>query len=69
MEHLVDFKLAIDPPPDAAKNLLPGAKTGDPVGMINVAVLWWNEKGKIKRELEYGRLTWDQFDADVFDPK
>ncbi|MCJ1430181.1 hypothetical protein MMC29_008097, partial [Sticta canariensis] len=31
MEHLVDFKLAIDPPPDTAKTLLPGAKAGDPV--------------------------------------
>lgn len=69
MKHVVDLKLAIDPPPDAAKNLPPSAKAGDPVAMIIIAVLWRNEEGKIKRELEYGSLTWDQFDAGVFDPK
>ena len=41
IEQSVNFKLAIDSPPDdAVKTLLPGAKAGDPVGMINITVLW-----------------------------
>ena len=67
LEHVVWFKLAIDPPPEAVPNLPPGAKKGDTVGMINLGVLWWDAEGKIKKELVYGRLTWDKFDLAPFD--
>lgn len=67
LEHAVKFQLAIDPPPPAAPNLPRGAKAGDTVGMINISVLYWNEHGKVTRELEYGRLTWDNFSVGQFD--
>jgi hypothetical protein len=67
MEHVVWFKLKADPPEAAKPNLPPGIKKGDKAGMINIAVLWWNEAGKITRELEYGRLTWEGFDITAFD--
>ncbi len=67
LEHVVSFKLVVDPPPEAASNLPPGAKAGDTVRMINLGVLWWNKQGKICRELVYGRLTWDNFDIREFD--
>ncbi|KAH8667518.1 hypothetical protein BGZ60DRAFT_505765 [Tricladium varicosporioides] len=67
MEHVVWFTLKNDPPEAAKPNLPPGAMKGDRVGMINVAVLWWNEEGKITHELEYGRLTWADFDITAFD--
>ncbi|TAQ88145.1 hypothetical protein B7494_g3553 [Chlorociboria aeruginascens] len=62
MEHAVSFKLAVDPPPQAAPRLPPGAKAGDTVGMINISCLWWDYEGRCKRELEYGRLKWENFD-------
>ncbi|KAH8654949.1 Alpha/Beta hydrolase protein [Tricladium varicosporioides] len=67
MEHVVWFRLKIDPPEPAKPNLPPGIKKGDKAGMINIAVLWWNEEGKISHELEYGRLTWEGFDITAFD--
>jgi hypothetical protein len=48
-------------------NLPPGIKKGDRAGMINISVLWWDSEGKITRELEYGRLTWKNFDVTAFD--
>lgn len=67
MEHAVSFKLAHDPPPQAVDNLPPGAKKGDPVGMINISVLWWDANGNVTREFEYGRLTWKDFDVRQWD--
>jgi hypothetical protein len=64
---VVWFTLKTDPPEEAKPNLPPGIKKGDKSGMINVAVIWWNEEGKICKELEYGRLIWDNFDISVFD--
>jgi hypothetical protein len=69
LEHAVKFKLTSNPPPQAARNLPPGAKAGDTVGMINISVLYWDEQGKVSRELEYGRLTWENFSVGEFDPK
>lgn len=63
------FNLAQDPPEEAKPNLPPGTKKGDAVGMINLGVLWWNEEGKIIKELVYGRLTWDKFSLEPFDGK
>lgn len=67
LEHVVWFRLKADPPEAAKPNLPPGIKKGDKAGMINIAVLWWNEAGKITHELEYGRLTWEGFDITAFD--
>lgn len=67
MENLVSFKLKSDPPPGAADNLPPGAKAGDTVQMIMLSVIWWNEDGKIQKEIEYGRLTWPGFTLDAYD--
>ncbi|MCJ1260806.1 hypothetical protein MMC22_000669 [Lobaria immixta] len=67
LEHVVWFRLKADPPEAAKPNLPPGIKKGDKAGMINIAVLWWNPEGKITKELEYGRLTWDNFDITHFD--
>ncbi|RFU24732.1 hypothetical protein B7463_g11606, partial [Scytalidium lignicola] len=66
MENVVWFTLAVDPPPEAAENLPPGIKKGDTTGMIMLSAIWWNEEGKVYRELEYGRLIWDDFDIDTF---
>lgn len=66
MENVVRFTLAVDPPPDAAKNLPPGIKKGDRSGMIMLSTIWWNEDGLVYRDLEYGRLIWDHFDIDAF---
>lgn len=64
---MVWFRLKTDPPDAAKPNLPPGIKKDDKAGMINIAVLWWNAEGKITKELEYGRLTWDNFDITKFD--
>ena len=69
LEHWVEFTLKQDPPPESAKHLPQGAKAGDKLGMINIAVLWWDWTGKITREFEYGRLTWDGFDLAEFDKR
>ena len=45
----------------------PNTKAGDKLGMINVSVLWWGETGLIEKELEYGRITWKDFDLSKFD--
>ncbi|KAK3177679.1 hypothetical protein K4F52_009584 [Lecanicillium sp. MT-2017a] len=66
MENVVSFTLAVDPPPAAAKNLPPGIKKGDRSGMIMLSTIWWNEEGKVFRELEYGRLIWEGFNIDDF---
>lgn len=68
MENFLEFTLTMDPPPEPAKNLPPGAKAGDRVGMIMLSVVWWTLDGKIANELEYGRLTWDGFNVDEFRP-
>ena len=67
LEHVVFFKLIKDVPPPALDNLPVGAKPGDVVGMINISVLYWDHQGKITKELEYGRLTWKNFDVGEFD--
>ncbi|KAK3175489.1 hypothetical protein K4F52_010221, partial [Lecanicillium sp. MT-2017a] len=54
MESVVWFTLAVDPPDAARKNLPPGMKKGDRTGMIMLSTLWWNEEGKVYRDLEYG---------------
>lgn len=69
LEHVVLFKLVKDVPDGAKDNLPVGAKPGDIVGMINISVLYWDDKGKISKELEYGRLTWKNFDYTDFDKK
>lgn len=66
MEHAVWFKLKSDPPEAAKPNLPPGIKKGDTSGMINISLMWWNEEGKVTRELEYGRIMWDGFDVNAF---
>lgn len=66
MENVVWFTLAVDPPEEAKKNLPPGIKKGDTSGMIMLSTIWWNKEGKVFRELEYGRLIWDNFDIDKF---
>ena len=45
----------------------PNTKAGDKLGMINVSILWWGETGLIEKELEYGRITWKDFDLGKFD--
>ncbi|KAL2067233.1 hypothetical protein VTL71DRAFT_1657 [Oculimacula yallundae] len=69
MEHVVWFTLKIDPPKEAEIHIGTGLKKGDHAGMVNIAVLWWNEKGNICKELEYGRMTWPGFDVKDFDVK
>ncbi|CEJ91370.1 hypothetical protein VHEMI07088 [[Torrubiella] hemipterigena] len=66
MECVIRFTLAVDPPPEAAKNLPPGIKKGDRSGMIMLSAIWWNQEGLVYRDLEYGRLIWDQFDINAF---
>lgn len=66
LEHLVQFSLKNDPAPEQLKHLPPGTKAGDPLAMINVAILWWDGDGKICHELEYGRMTWPGFNLNEF---
>ena len=66
LENLVEFRLTMDPPEGPARNLPPGAKKGDYVAMIMLSTLWWNEDGKVTRELEYGRLIWNDFALEPF---
>ena len=35
--------------------------------VIMLSLLWWTPEGKIKREMEYGRLTWQTFTLAEFD--
>lgn len=67
LENVVRFTLAVDPPPEAAKNLPPGIKKGDSSGMIMLSTIWWNEDGLVERDLEYGRIIWDHFDIEPFE--
>ncbi|ELR05359.1 hypothetical protein VC83_09278 [Pseudogymnoascus destructans] len=66
MENVVWFTLAVDPPEEAKPGLPPGIKKGDTAGMIMLSTIWWNEEGKVKRDLEYGKLVWPGFDIDAF---
>jgi hypothetical protein len=66
MENAIRFTLKIDPPEEAKAGLPAGIKKGDSSGMIMLSAIWWNEKGKVIRELEYGRLLWPNFDIDAF---
>ncbi|OBT55539.1 hypothetical protein VE04_04277 [Pseudogymnoascus sp. 24MN13] len=66
MENVVWFTLAVDPPEAAKPGLPPGIKKGDTAGMIMLSTIWWNEEGKVKRDLEYGKLVWPGFDIDAF---
>lgn len=68
LEHLTEVTLADDPPPGAAEQLPPGTKKGDRIGMIDLDVSWWNEDGKVTKQLVYGRTTWKTFDFHAFDP-
>jgi len=65
MENVVSFKLLVDPPP-AVKPNLPGLKKGDTASMIMLSAIWWNHAGKVSHELEYGKLTWENFDINAF---
>ena len=66
VEDLVEFRLTVDPPPAVAPTLPPGAKAGDHVAMIVLSTFWWNGKGKVTRELQYGRLVWEDFSLEPF---
>ncbi|KFZ12972.1 hypothetical protein V502_06832 [Pseudogymnoascus sp. VKM F-4520 (FW-2644)] len=66
LENVVWFTLAVDPPEEAKPGLPPGIKKGDTAGMIMTSLIWWNEAGKVKRDLEYGKLTWPGFDINAF---
>lgn len=67
LEHLVLFTLKGDVTPEQEEHMPPNTKAGDKLGMINVSVLWWGENGIITKELEYGRITWKDFDLGKFD--
>ncbi|KFY31460.1 hypothetical protein V493_01086 [Pseudogymnoascus sp. VKM F-4281 (FW-2241)] len=66
MENVIRFTLKIDPPEEVKANLPHGIKKGDSTGMVMLSAVWWNEHGKVTRELEYGRLMWPNFDIDAF---
>lgn len=66
MENAIYFTLKVDPPEAAKANLPPGIKKGDSTGMMMCSTIWWNEEGKVLRELEYGRLLWEGFDINAF---
>ena len=56
----------MDPPPGPARNLPAGAKKGDYVAMIMLSTIWWTKEGKVSKELEYGRLIWQDFELEPF---
>lgn len=66
LENVLLFTLAVDPPDGAKTYLPPGIKKGDSASMIRTSLIWWDEKGLVKRDLEYGQLTWPEFDIDQF---
>ncbi|MDI1491221.1 MAG: hypothetical protein OHK93_002428 [Ramalina farinacea] len=67
LEHLVLFTLKGDVSPEQEEHMPPNTKAGDKLGMINVSILWWGATGLIEKELEYGRITWKDFDLGKFD--
>lgn len=67
LENVVSFTLAVDPPEEAKANLPPGIKKGDSAAMIMSSQIWWDNEGKVERDLEYGRLTWPEFDIAQFE--
>ncbi|KFY28196.1 hypothetical protein V491_00571, partial [Pseudogymnoascus sp. VKM F-3775] len=67
LENVLSFTLAVDPPEEAKPYLHPGMKKGDSASMIMTSLIWWNLEGKIYRDLEYGQLTWSDFDINQFD--
>lgn len=66
LENVIRFTLKIDPPEEAKAGLPPGIKKGNSSGMVMLSAIWWNEHGKVIRELEYGRLLWPNFDINAF---
>ncbi|KAL5353739.1 hypothetical protein ACLOAV_001780 [Pseudogymnoascus australis] len=66
LENVIRFTLKVDPPEEAKAGLPPGIKKGDSTGMVMLSAIWWNEDGKVIRELEYGRLMWPNFDINAF---
>ncbi|KAG9244818.1 hypothetical protein BJ878DRAFT_479793 [Calycina marina] len=65
LENVGWFRLVKEFPENVKPNF-PGVKVGDKVGMINASCIWWNKEGKVYRELEYGRVTWPDFDINHF---
>ncbi|KFY19075.1 hypothetical protein V491_04604 [Pseudogymnoascus sp. VKM F-3775] len=67
LENVVSFTLAVDPPESAKPGLPPGIKKGDSAAMVMTSLIWWNEEGLVIRDLEYGKLTWPDFDIAQFE--
>ena len=66
MEHIVYFTLNFDPPPEN-ENLPHGAKKGDKLTMVNVSVIWWDWRGRMRKEYEYGRIGWANLTTEPWD--
>jgi hypothetical protein len=66
LENVIRFTLKVDPPEEAKAGLPSGTKKGDSTGMVMLSAIWWDEHGKVTRELEYGRLMWPNFDTNAF---
>lgn len=68
-EHVTLMELNIDPSPELRDKFPEGAKAGDTVGIVNLCTLWWDERGLISQEFEYGGLTWKGFSLSQWDKK
>lgn len=66
LENVMSFTLKIDPPEEVKPHFPPGIRKGDTASMIRTSIISWDDEGKVTRDLEYGRLTWPDFDIDEF---
>lgn len=69
LEHVTLMELNVDPSPEMRDKFPEGSKAGDTVGIVNLSTLWWDARGLISREFEYGGLTWKGFSLDQWDKK
>jgi hypothetical protein len=69
LENHVSFKMKNDYPDNSGRHLPPNLKAGDSVGMIISSIIWWDKTGKVVKDLEYGRVTWDTFSIDPWDKR
>ena len=44
--------------------LAPGVAAGERVTLVGTSLLWWNERGRVCRQSEHGRVAWPSFDIE-----
>ena len=58
--------MLVDYPDQSGQWLPPNLKAGDTAAMIMCSIIWWDKNGKAFKDLEYGRVPWNDFDLNAF---